>query len=238
MLMGPGARWPAIAVVMATLTGCGARTRRGADDPPTSATSQATRPTAPRIGEDVWVALAGLPRSHMMRAREMFVVHQRQDAAQDFEAAGALVRLEAAHTDDVGLGHRLQSAGIELRELGRSLQRGGNVPIEEVDDVMTRAYLALAEEHGKQAARMFRDGQAMSAGTYMGQSAAELERAYERSSVTLTKGTRSTLVDAREAARRISNGGSPDAIKVARAALGALEKDSTRLENALGARGR
>jgi hypothetical protein len=240
MFTGSGARWSAIAVAAMMLTGCNSGARRQADDPPDSAageTAQAEN-SPPVISEDVWVGLASLPRSHLMRAREMFMVDQKDDAARDFEAAGALVRLEAAHAGDAGLRHRLESAGIELRELGHTLQRQGSAPIEEVDDVMTRAYLALAEAHGNQAARAFQEGRSSPAATYLEQSAAELQRAYERSSVQLTKQTKSTLLDAHEAARRLSTDGSQNAIKVARAALGALEKDSTQLEKALGAHGR
>jgi len=240
--MGSGARWLAIAVTAMLLTGCGSGVRRQVDDPPARATeeSAATQGGTPasRISEAVWAGLASLPRTHLMRAREMLMVNQKDDAAKDFEAAGALVRLEAAHTDDAALQHRLESAGIELRQLGRSLQRQSRTPIQEVDDVMTRAYLALAEEHGTQAAKAFRDGRTAPAGTYLEQTAAELTQAYARSSIEPTKAARNTLVDAHEAARRLSNDGSENAIKVARAALGALEKDSTQLENALGARGR
>ncbi len=238
-LVGRVGRWSVVAVA-ATLGGCGFGAPKQVHDPSTYSAAQASESGTParRISEGVWVALSSLPRRHLMRAREMFMVHQTAEAARDFEAAGALVRLEGAHTDDAVLHRRLERAGIELRELGRSLQRQDSMPIQEIDDVMTRAYLALAEEQGQQAARAFRDGLPSPAGTYMEQTAAEMERAYERANMTLTPRTRSTLLAAEQAAQRLANDESQKAIKAARAALGALRKDSTRLESALGARGR
>lgn len=240
MYTGSGARWSVLALAAMVLTGCNSGAQRHTQDPPTAVAHRVAQTGTPasRISEDVWVGLASLPRMHLRRAREMFMVKQMDEAVRDFEAAGALVRLEAAHTDDPQLEHRLESSGIELRELGRSLQRQNKAPIQEVDDVLTRSYLALAEDHGQQAARAFKEGRPNPAGTYLEQAAAELERAYERSSIQLTAHTKSTLVNAHEAARRLTNDGSQNAIKVARAALGALEKDSTQLQNALGARGR
>lgn len=232
-------RW-LVAAVLAALTGCGSWTPSEAKDPPRSdaSTADPVQTSAPRISEDVWVALSGLPRLHLMRAREMYLVHQRDDAARDFEAAGALVRLEAAHARDQQLSHRLDGAGIELRELGRSIQREGTAPIEQIDDVMSRAYLALAEDHRARAVEAVGEGRPSPASKYLEVSAEELEGAYQRANVELTSETRSSLVDARAAAERLATDKSEEAVKGAKAALGVLEKDSTVLENALGARGR
>jgi hypothetical protein len=229
-----------VVAIVATLTGCGSWARKDVQDAPQgdAGTADAPEATAPKISEDVWVALAGLPRTHLMRARELFMVHQRDDAAKDFEAAGALVRLESAHARNRELSLRLDGAGIELRELGRSIQRQGTAPVQQIDDVMTRAYLALAEDHRAWAAEAVENGRPVPASKYLETSAEELEDAYKRSNLELTKQTESTLVGARAAAERLATDASGDAVKGARAALGALEKDSTVLEGALGARGR
>lgn len=229
-----------VAAIVATLTGCGSWARKRVEDTPQSdpSTAAATEATAPTISADVWVALAGLPRAHLMRARELFMAHQGDAAAKDFEAAGALVRLESAHAQNQELSLKLDGAGIELRELGRSIQRQGKAPLQQVDDVMTRAYLALAEDHRAWAAEAVKDGRPIPASKYLETSAEELEDAYKRSNLALTKQTESTLVDARAAAERLSTDASGKAVDGARAALGALEKDSTVLENALGVRGR
>jgi len=231
-------RWLGATAVIAALVGCGARHKTEDPQRTDAGTADATESTTPKISDDVWVALAGLPRTHLMRAREMFVVDQRDDAAKDFEAAGALVRLEAAQAGSPELRLRLDGAGIELRELGRSIQRSGTAPEEQVDNVMSRAYLALAEEHRTLAADAVEAGRPASASTYMKVSAEELEDAYQRSSLDLTEQTRSTLVGAKAAAERLASDGSKDAVEAAKAALGALRKDSTVLENALGVTGR
>jgi len=233
-------RWLGVTAIVAGLVGCGSWARSEIKDPPKNdaSTADAAESNAPKISDDVWVALAGLPRTHLMRAREMFTVDQRDDAAKDFEAAGALVRLESAEAANPQLRLRLDGAGIELRELGRSIQRSGTAPMQQVDDVMTRAYLALAEEHRTLAADAVEDGRPASASTYMKVSAEELEGAYQRSRLKLTEQTKSTLVGAKAAAERLATDGSKDAVKAAKAALGALQKDSTVLENALGVSGR